>query len=856
MYKSKNNNGLHPIKIFILLVLFILLPKTYIYASNTNSYKILLLNSYHSGYTWSDDIFSGIFTMFESTGHPYDIDIEYMDTQRIMNSEYLLNLKSIYSNKYEDSDYDIIIASDDAAYNFLREQGENLFGLTPVVFCGVNSFVQSDIKDLPRFTGVVETYDISGTIQLALEQNPQTKSIYYINDDTLTGKSIMKEFQPVINEYSDKVNFERIDGDDFQSILKQSKNLPSDSLVLFLIYFTDRMDNHFAYDEAISMLFNTCNRPIYGVWDFHLGHGIIGGKLASGYTQGELAATQALEILAGTTPSDIPVITEDTTSVEFDYKILNKYGIPSDNLPKESKLINYERDNSYNILILHSYSRNLQWTEDIERGIRENISESPDNITFSIDYMDSKQHPTKKYLMYLYDFLSKKYYLNSFDLVITTDDAAFNFITTYSNLVSDDTPIFFCGVNNKIEANSLDTNRITGIIESNDYQSTIEVMKKFHPDNHKIIVINDETLTGKANRINLEEVIKYYDQDLDFEFWDALNMNELLIKCEELPETTSILLLSFTQDRSFNDFTYDESLKLIADHTQAPIYGLWDFYLGNGIVGGSVKSGYSQGASLGKMVTSYLTGTPISEIPIHTAGLDEYQFDYDQLAKFEIPLSKVPRNAKIINKPYTVIDFIQKNIIFIAGLILLVLIILLMALNISLSKKVLKQEKFHARTDKLTGILNRRACFEVLESQVKYCKESKAELTICFADINKLKFVNDNYGHDVGDLLIKTVSDIFVKNIRKEDSVSRLGGDEFLFIFPETDITQAQEILKHINDEINIVNSSKKYPFLMSFSFGFSSYDEFICNKVSALVSIADKKMYEHKTNQHKSSNE
>ncbi|MDC7238314.1 MAG: diguanylate cyclase [Sphaerochaetaceae bacterium] len=838
---------MNKIKLYTIFFLLVMFSNINIFAAQDEPYKILYLNSYHNGYTWSDEIYFGIVTVFESSNHPYEIDIEYMDTQRSMSQQYLNNLNEIYTYKYKNANYDLIIASDDAAYNFLRTEGEQIFGLTPIVFCGVNSFNESDIKDLPRFTGVVETYDISGTIELALKQNPKTKTIYYINDDSLTGKSIMKEIEPVIDNYSDEINFIRIDGKNYHEIVEKCENLPSDSIVLFLIYFTDRLNNHFAYDEAINILYNNCNRPIYGIWDFHLGHGILGGKLVSGLNQGELAANQALEILNGTNPIDIEVITEDTTTYSFDYNILKKYNLSSEDLPKDSKLINFDSEDSFNILILHSYNRNLEWTEDIERGLRDKISSVSDNIVFSIDYMDAKQHPDKKYQMYLYDFLSKKYFLNTFDLVITSDDAAFNFITTYSNLVSDDTPIFFCGVNNKIAPNTLDTNRITGLIETNDYKSTIDIMKKFHPKKDKIIVINDNTITGKANRINLEEIIPEYENELEFEFLDEINMNELLKRCENLSDNEMILLLSFTKDRSFNDFTYEESLRLISSHTDAPIYGLWNFYLGDGIVGGSLKNGYSQGAVLGEMINSYLLGTPISDIPIQTSKKDEYQFDYQQLEKFNIPMKLVPKEATIINKPFSIVNFVKTNFIYILGIILLLLIIILMYRNITLSKKLLKQEKSQARTDKLTGILNRRACFEVLDEQVEYCKENKSDLTVCFADINQLKNVNDNYGHEVGDLLIKSITEVFIKNIREIDYVCRLGGDEFLVIFPKTNIHQAQKILDQINNQIRKINQSNKYTFVLSFSYGFSQYDDEKCNNSSKLISVADKHMYEDK---------
>lgn len=847
MYKINLKIKLSILKVLLLFIIASLLPKTFIYASDSEPYNILLLNSYHQGYTWSDDIFSGISAVFESTSHPYNIDIEYMDSKRYTTDDYFSILNTVYSTKYEDSNYDVIIANDDSAYSFLKKYGESIFGLKPIVICGLNYFDESEIEDYTNFTGVVEAYDISDTIAIALEQNPKIKTIYYINDDTITGKNIKKEFQPVIDKFSTKIKFERIDGENYNSILEQTKNLSSDSIVLFLIYFKDRENTYYEYDQAISMLYDTCNRPIYGVWDFHLGYGILGGKLVSGYNQGELAASQALKILNGSDIKELDFISENTTSYAFDYNILKKYNIHLDNIPKQSKLINYEGNDSLQILLLHSYNRNLQWTEDMERGIRDNIVWNNGNITYSIDYMDIKQHPHKKYQMQLYDFLSKKYNFNSFDLVITTDDAAFNFITTYSNFLSKDIPIFFCGVNNKIDYESIDKNRITGLIENNDYKSTIEVMKNFHPNMDEIVVINDETITGKANRINLEEIISLFDDELDFTFWDELNMPDLLSKSEKIPDTSSILLLSFTQDRSFNNFTYNESLRMIGENTDAPIYGLWDFYLGNGIVGGSLKSGYSQGAKLGKMVSSYLDGTLIKDIPIQTSGLDEYQFDYEQLTKYNIPLKKVPQEAKIINKPFSIINFIKNNYIYISGVILLLIIIILLVLNIKLSKKMLKKEQYYARRDKLTGIFNRRACFEILEEQLNYCKEKNTNLTIGFIDLNNLKLVNDKFGHEYGDIFIKCISDLFVKNIREFDSVGRFGGDEFLLILPKTNINQAQKIIKRVNEQLKILNNSKEYPFILSFSFGFASFNQKTCNDVLSLISTADKQMYENK---------
>ena len=84
------------IKLHILLVLILLCTNSFTFAANNTPYKILLFNSYHLGYKWSDEIYSGICTKFEASNHPYEIDIEYMDTQRIANPEYLTKLKLVY----------------------------------------------------------------------------------------------------------------------------------------------------------------------------------------------------------------------------------------------------------------------------------------------------------------------------------------------------------------------------------------------------------------------------------------------------------------------------------------------------------------------------------------------------------------------------------------------------------------------------------------------------------------------------------------------------------------------------------------------------------------------------------------
>ena len=125
-------------------------------ADESTPKTILILNSYHEGYRWTDDIMMGINTLFPMDAPEYSIRVEYMDTKRYADQAYLDHLFHTYRAKYSELNIDLVITSDDAAYNLLLEKGEELFGGAPAVFCGVNSFDPGTIAGRTGITGVVE----------------------------------------------------------------------------------------------------------------------------------------------------------------------------------------------------------------------------------------------------------------------------------------------------------------------------------------------------------------------------------------------------------------------------------------------------------------------------------------------------------------------------------------------------------------------------------------------------------------------------------------------------------------------------------------------------------------------------
>jgi diguanylate cyclase (GGDEF)-like protein/PAS domain S-box-containing protein len=152
------------------------------------------------------------------------------------------------------------------------------------------------------------------------------------------------------------------------------------------------------------------------------------------------------------------------------------------------------------------------------------------------------------------------------------------------------------------------------------------------------------------------------------------------------------------------------------------------------------------------------------------------------------------------------------------------------------------EEKIHYLYyhDQLTGLYN-RAFFD--ESLNRLDTARQLPLTIIMGDIDKLKLINDTYGHLEGDILLKTVADIFKKCFRKEDIVSRWGGDEFIAILPKTDKNDALKIVKRIKSECKKRNVNGV---TISISLGITT-KESSSDNILDILKEAENKMYEKK---------
>jgi|TARA_Y100001934_G_scaffold62115_1_gene77042 diguanylate cyclase (GGDEF)-like protein len=159
-----------------------------------------------------------------------------------------------------------------------------------------------------------------------------------------------------------------------------------------------------------------------------------------------------------------------------------------------------------------------------------------------------------------------------------------------------------------------------------------------------------------------------------------------------------------------------------------------------------------------------------------------------------------------------------------------------------LSDKFEKQ----AQQDMLTRLPNRRGIQQFIEFESARARRQKKPLTLILCDIDRFKRVNDQYGHDGGDVVLKHVSDLFKASIREQDGVARWGGEEFLFVLPDTEESNAVVLAEKVRETLAtspVELQQKKV--VITASFGVAQID--FEQGLDKALTLADKALYKAK---------
>ena len=388
------------------------------------------------------------------------------------------------------------------------------------------------------------------------------------------------------------------------------------------------------------------------------------------------------------------------------------------------------------ILVIHSYHLGFRWTDSVSRGIHSVLDS--ENVEIHHEFLDTKRNAGEEYYQLLLDFEKRKKELSNteFKLIICTDNNALVFIMEYGETLYPGVPVIFCGINNFSPEMIEGRNDITGVVESINYKANLELIKDLHPDRKNILVVIDQSATGFLLRKELESVIMNDSNEFTFEIFQDFALDEVPDKISSLGEKDVILLVTLNRDKEGRFISNTDGIEFIHNYADVPVYGFWDYFFGQGIIGGVLTTGQSQGAAAAGLAKELLDGTSIYDLDIIRETPNQMMFDYNELKRFDINLKQLPHDSFIINKPESLIKRAAYYILAVSVLTLFILCIAVLRLiqhrfrerqlkimNTELEKRV--QQKTADLTEKVSELQTALEQIKTLQGIIPMCSKCK-----------------------------------------------------------------------------------------------------------------------------------
>ena len=501
----------------------------------------------------------------------------------------------------------------------------------------------------------------------------------------------------------------------------------------------------------------------------------------------------------------------------------------------------------FRILCISSYNYSYPTVPDQLNGLADGLN----SLFVDIDYefMDAKNYYKTADLVKFHDYLCYKINQSEpFDLVVSCDDTALHFCMSYYDELFSEVPIVFMGVNNLDDAAAFCSHdNVTGITDTLDFESNMELIKKLFPYRNHISIVVDNTSTAQGEYSELQKYLQQNDSDdnIDFTVINTSNYSEngVARAISDINQNDSLILyLSLMEDGEGNMYSLKTGTLMITNNApDVPIWRLTLSDMGMGIFGGISISYYDIGVRAGEIATEILNGTSPKDIPLETDSGYHAYFDQEQLDKYAINTSQLPSDATIINQHTTLISFYKQNMLLMN---LILLIIVLMVIIIIILSKQNRQHAKLIQQDYLTKMPNRLYIVHRLD----HLMESGNPFGMIMMDVDHFKNINDTWGHLTGDEILVAVANR-LKSFSKQDVIfARIGGDEFMGLVFNADKEKMDRICKETITKMkdDIPTSTENIHITISVGAAIYPTDT---EKAELIQSYADAALYETKKN-------
>ena len=254
---------------------------------------------------------------------------EFIDRARFPNAQYKTAFREFLRSKYKDVHFDVIIAMQDLALEFVGDSRNELSPGTPVVFFATSAAT----RRMANSTGVVAELDFKGTLQLAAALQPDARHVVVVLGSDAGSAEYERVARQQFAGFEHRFAIEYLKGLRTVALQARLAALPPQSVIYYLMVSRDGAGDSVHPLEYLDNLSAVAGAPIYCWVDSAMDHGIVGGSLKSQVAETDAVARLAVRVLRGELADDIPITTAELNSRQVDWRQLRRWGISEARVP-------------------------------------------------------------------------------------------------------------------------------------------------------------------------------------------------------------------------------------------------------------------------------------------------------------------------------------------------------------------------------------------------------------------------------------------------------------------------------------------------------------------------------------------
>ncbi|MEI7636692.1 MAG: ATP-binding protein [Syntrophus sp. (in: bacteria)] len=306
------------------------------------------------------------------------------------------------------------------------------------------------------------------------------------------------------------------------------------------------------------------------------------------------------------------------------------------------------------ILILRSYGYGREGPERYNRYfVSTLISDGISAADVMVEYLDLNRNQDKEFHKKKRELLLHQYRQKKIDLIVAVEQPALNFLLKELRELMNGIPIL--AITAKVPTEVLKkTDRFVQKAVNLDFKGTIDRALELFPETQRVIIVTgtgEQDLTAKKQS---QQIATLWQGRLEFEYTDQLSFNEILKHLANLPPKTIVVFRTFNKDNTGESFVPYEAVVRIAKVANAPVFGLFDNYVGIGVVGGSVYHIQREAERAAQEVTAILNGEmQLTRQLTELSSQGIPMFDWQQIERWGGSKKRLPPESIIINRPLT-----------------------------------------------------------------------------------------------------------------------------------------------------------------------------------------------------------